>query len=120
MIWLLLQQRQYDVPLQIPFCSAVRLLIIQEGGKPIAGTCMTCIATVLFFPTGTSIHCIVDMVSFPAGMASFAEGCYVVLQDEIQRLGPSVEALSKDGVMEAILDQVCTPVSCESLVSVVL
>lgn len=29
-----------------------------------------------------------------------------VVQDEIQRLGPSVEALSKDGVMEAILTQV--------------
>lgn len=35
----------------------------------------------------------------------------VVVQDEIQRLGPSVDALSKDGVMEAIFDQVCpTPV----------
>ena len=33
------------------------------------------------------------------------------VQDEIQRLGPSVDAMSKDGVMEAIFDQVClTPV----------
>ena len=29
-----------------------------------------------------------------------------VVQDEIQRLGPSVEALTNDGVMEAILTQV--------------
>lgn len=29
-----------------------------------------------------------------------------VVQDDIQRLGPSVEALTKDGVMEAILTKV--------------
>jgi len=32
----------------------------------------------------------------------------MVVQDEIQRLGPSVDAMSKDGVMEAVLGQVCT------------
>lgn len=31
----------------------------------------------------------------------------MVVQDEIQRLGPSVDAMSKDGVMEAVLGQVC-------------
>lgn len=29
-----------------------------------------------------------------------------IVQDDIQKLGPSVEALTKDGVMEAILTQV--------------
>ncbi len=32
----------------------------------------------------------------------------MVMQDEIQRLGPSVDAMSKDGVMEAVLGQVRT------------
>ncbi len=32
----------------------------------------------------------------------------MVMQDEMQRLGPSVDAMSKDGVMEAVLGQVCT------------
>ncbi len=32
----------------------------------------------------------------------------MVMQDEIQRLGPSVDAMSNDGVMEAVLGQVRT------------
>lgn len=35
--------------------------------------------------------------------------CWGVVQDEIQRLGPSVEALSKDGVMDTILTKVIIP-----------
>ena len=30
----------------------------------------------------------------------------MVVQDEIQKLGPSVDAMSNDGVMEAVLGQV--------------
>ncbi|KAL3153068.1 hypothetical protein ABBQ38_012088 [Trebouxia sp. C0009 RCD-2024] len=38
-------------------------------------------------------------------------------QDEIQRLGPSVEALSKDGVMDTILTKVDYDLLCEALQS---